>query len=584
MTEIIYDHSVVISDLQFTTKQVTARVGAVESDVRRLATGLSMVTKKVDQIADELTTVQHRVNQLFYGLADVNNDVDILITLSTISSATTRIDAALNKGYLDLKDIIHNSLRGATSPLVLPPDQIQLVQNEINSISSSVLDTDFGRMNSVVVSHPRDPTCLLIVINAAALSRNSLELVKLVPVPFFNEEMAYLPVLDYENIVLNQIAQTFTVLTSKEMDDCMDNRCYIGNMAQPLSSISCGAPQFFNRSTDVCEYETRASSGVTVINVAPDGFIFSFESEVTAQLFGRDDHAVGKPRKLSGMGIIQIPTGCSFIITNKKGQVFKVHGQPQYYSTDAAELDVTANSILSTAASHGALAPPRKPSVETDSELEQQVITVQQAMSDTQGKIANQANHVWILTGCLSSVVFITIVLAIVLYRNSKRFRKKVKAIRQTIEDLSHKVGDAVKPHVPPRSPLISALRRTKSAASRLKRHRSSKVRISAPTEYMTLDEINKPRTRGQKRLYDTLPRKFATLPAKLSHSKLSQVYPDVPSGSELKDGYEAGCTSGSSPDVRFRSLEDAVSNTSYEHSPPQTDCASEVECELKKH
>lgn len=588
MTEIIYDHSVVINDLQFATQQVTSRVGALEKDVSKLTLGLKVVNhrvdrleQKVDYLAHDLAATQRQVDQLAAGLVNANQDMEILLTLSTISSATTRIDNSLNKGYLDLKDIIHSSLRGATSPLILPPDQIQLVQNEINMVSSSVLDTDFGRMNSIVVSHPKDPSCLLIVVNAAALSRNSLELVQLMPVPFYSGKMAHMPILDYTAIVLNQIAQSFTVLSRQEMDDCMDNRCYIGNMAQPLSSISCGAPQYFNRSVEACEYESRASSGVSVINVAPDGFIFSFESECSVQLFGRNGHTIGKPRKLSGMGTIQIPTGCSLIVTNQEGQPFMVFGQPQYYSMDAAELDVTTSNVLSSPpTSYGSLGPPRRPTLETDEELERQVITVQQAVDDTRGKVENQAHHVWILTGCLTSVVAITIVLAIVLYHNSKRFRKKVKAVRQTIEDLSRQIGDAVKPHVPPRSPLVSALRKTKSAASRIRRHRTSTVRISAPnTEYLQLDETWPRRTRGKTRIYESLPRRCNTLPP-----KLSSVYPTVPSESELKDGYETGFTSGSSPDVRFRSVEDAVSITSHEHSLPPTDGASEVENEPNKN
>lgn len=83
---------------------------------------------------------------------------------------------------------------------MLPLDQILIVQNEVRKLSTGYLDTAFAKMHSIIVSDPSNPHLLLVVIDAAALSENSVELVRLIPVPFYkeNELIAYTTMLDYE--------------------------------------------------------------------------------------------------------------------------------------------------------------------------------------------------------------------------------------------------------------------------------------------------------------------------------------------------------------------------------------------------
>ncbi len=134
----------------------------------------------------------------------------------------------------------------------MPLDQIELVQNEISKVSTALLDPDFSKMQSIVVSDPNDPSMLLVVVNVAALSRRNLELVKMLPVPYFEGKEAYEIMLDYHTVVLDQTTHTFSILTEQEEYSCLFNRCYVGSSEQSLLERSCGIPQYYDRHKEAC--------------------------------------------------------------------------------------------------------------------------------------------------------------------------------------------------------------------------------------------------------------------------------------------------------------------------------------------
>ena len=111
-----------------------------------------------------VTTLEHRVDQLDLRLDQTVNILDANIMISLIASLIGRIQQSMNSGYDVLKDVIHSSLQGQTSPLLLPLDQIDLVQNKVRRVSTSVLDPDFIKMQSIIVSDPNDPHLLLVII------------------------------------------------------------------------------------------------------------------------------------------------------------------------------------------------------------------------------------------------------------------------------------------------------------------------------------------------------------------------------------------------------------------------------------
>jgi hypothetical protein len=148
----------------------------------------------------------------------------------------------MDSGYDILKDIIHCSLLSQTSPLLLPIDQIEIVQNEVRKMSTGILDTDFVQMQSIVVSDPSDPHLLLVVINAAALSRSELELVSLVSIPQYEKDKSFSPALDYKAIAVDQLSRKYFILTEQEENDCMFGRCYISDIERAIEQKTCGIP------------------------------------------------------------------------------------------------------------------------------------------------------------------------------------------------------------------------------------------------------------------------------------------------------------------------------------------------------
>ncbi len=95
--------------------------------------------------------------------------------LQLISHLIVRTEQALKDGYNVLEDIIHHSLLGQTSPKVLPLSQVEVVQSRVQKVSSADLDTDFSKMQSIVVSDPNDPRLLLIIVNAAAIKTKTTD-------------------------------------------------------------------------------------------------------------------------------------------------------------------------------------------------------------------------------------------------------------------------------------------------------------------------------------------------------------------------------------------------------------------------
>jgi hypothetical protein len=64
--------------------------------------------------------------------------------------------------------------------------QIDFVQKEVRKVSSADLDTDFSKMQSIVVSDPNDPRLLLVIVNAAAVSKSITDLITMTPIPVYS--------------------------------------------------------------------------------------------------------------------------------------------------------------------------------------------------------------------------------------------------------------------------------------------------------------------------------------------------------------------------------------------------------------
>ena len=414
---------------------------------------------RVDGLQARIDLVETQMNKLQQGITSIGYKFETVTSLITIENLVIRTRRSLDSGYDILKDIIHSTKLKQTSPLVLPLDQIELVQNQISKISTAVLDPDFSKMQSIVVSDPNDPTKLLVVINMAALGRRNLELVKMTPVPYFESSTAYEIILDYHTIVLDQNAHTFSILTEQEEYDCLFNRCYVGSSEQSLFEKSCGIPQFYDRNKDGCTSESVITTGVFLKPMLPDGVLFAFQHPVQSQVFCKDK-LMSKSQQLQGTGILQLPNGCVLSIIDKHGRLTKVKGQPQYTMITADDLELMPNGPLSALQAEIDINGTTKKVATVNAFVEERVSSVIKQVETVDSKITEQHNHVWALTGMISLFIMIIFLVFYLMYRFSTRARSKINKIRDNFNDLTQRVfelpGKVVEPEIP--NPVPDAL------------------------------------------------------------------------------------------------------------------------------
>ena len=412
MSQIVYGNSIAIEQLKISTTSLERRVYYLETKIEKMAVTLGGVINKLE------ATVQ----------------------LSLIANLVSRIQQSMNSGYDTLKDIIHCSLLGQTSPLLLPLDQMVLVQSEVRKVSSAVLDTDFVKMQSIVVSDPKDPHLLLVVINVAALSRREEELIKLVPIPYFENDKTFLPMVDYETIILDQLLRTYSILNEQEEYDCLFNRCYINDVERSAVQRTCGVPQLFDQQLDACVSEEIMSNGVFLKPMLPDGVLFAFKSEVTTQLFCRDNSVIGPIKKLSGAGIMQLPNGCVLSVTDNQGRSTKVKGQPLYRIIDAEDLTLVINGPLNAMNAQSSTNSTQK-LMTYEGMITNHLSPVVKQIISVDTKLETQANFIWSLIGILSITGIIVLAIILVMYRSSGRFRLKIYDLRDRFAELTRQLS-----------------------------------------------------------------------------------------------------------------------------------------------
>ncbi len=101
---------------------------------------------RVDGLQARIELVENQIHKLQQGITSLGYKFETVTSLITIENLVIRTRRSLDSGYDILKDIIHSTKLKQTSPLVLPLDQIELVQNQISKISTAVLDPDFSKM------------------------------------------------------------------------------------------------------------------------------------------------------------------------------------------------------------------------------------------------------------------------------------------------------------------------------------------------------------------------------------------------------------------------------------------------------
>jgi len=543
-----------ISKLEKTMITTQANISANSNDIRKNAQAIEDMTRLIsdhsfaieklqlvtDDLDQRLTKMETNVILLNAQVQFLNDHVQVLGTIILIGNLVTRIDSSLSSGYRVLESITHSSLLGQTSPLVLPADQVKLVQEDLYKVSSAVLDPSFSRMHSIIVSDPRDNSYLMVVVNAAAVSRAGLELVEMTAIPTYGSSHTYVPILDHNVVALDQYSATFSVLSQQEFESCLDGRCYIGNTAQPVTSKSCGIPQFFDRHLNVCEKEIISSDGMFLQAAMPDGYFYSFKEEVTAQLFCRGKRSLSSSRKIRGIGVLQLPTGCELSVTNHQGHNLKVKGQPKFHLVNADDIDLSTSDLYSSQQDPKPVDDDFK--LPQEAAMEQHLLYVQQAVASANERMSAQTKLIIIIVSSLGAVIVIIIVVMIILYYKSRRFRKKFNGIRETIHELGNQINNQQDqaPLIPPRPVNVSPLRKIRSHqagqqfAYRFKKHNKRRS-LSADAQaersgYLRAEDLDMGDPSE-----DKVERIYVNAPYDRSRTRSPGIYPHVPSIREVK-------------------------------------------------
>jgi len=93
------------------------------------------------------------------------------------------------------------------------------------------------------------------------------------------------------------------------------------------------------KNLESCAYEEIYDDNkIHLIPALPDGAFFSFKDPVDAQLFCTDNNIAGRRQKVSGVGTLQLPNGCTLSVTDQRGRNLKLKGPPLHNFVQGQEL------------------------------------------------------------------------------------------------------------------------------------------------------------------------------------------------------------------------------------------------------
>ena len=386
-------------------------------------------------LSKQITTLQKRVDKLDSRVDELNTIVHMSLAMTLLNGLTERTKEAMDHGFEMLEDIIRRAVMSETSARLLPVDQIVKVQTDLSVMSNSILDPEYKRMKSVIVSDPQNPELLLAIISAVALTRRNQELVKLIPVPWFKGNEVIKPILSHTAAILDQDAGTFTVLDREEAENCAkDGHCSTSNPERRNNAVACGIPQLFNWNLNKCDYESVLSDGTFLKRLGADGIVFSLKEAASSQLFCSG--LVGTPRSLEGSGTLQIPAGCTLTITGRNGEATRIRSLPMSQIMQVQNLDliVIGPEYLLRADNFGSPLNTSNPFTKIVSD-HLQILGKQ--LEDTNEEVKHHSHAVIILASVLGFALLVIIGLSLLLYRYSSRFRIKVRKVKTDLEGVA---------------------------------------------------------------------------------------------------------------------------------------------------
>ena len=361
--------------------------------------------------------------------------VRVMNTIVRVNSMTDEIVQAMERGYTVFADIVHKSMAKATSPYTLSSDVLREVQGlPTMRRTKASFDQDFSLMQSCIVTDPADDHKLLIIINAAATAYENLELVEMMPIPYFIKDRAYYPKLESEFVVLNQPSMVYRSITPIEAEACMTGRCYISSMEKAVSSPSCGIAQYYDRYLEACDFESHVSNGMFVRAAPPDGVVYSFLNDYTGQLYCQNNVLIGDPLQMKGLGTMYIPSGCTLSISDRGHNLVKVRGPPTHHLLDGmADLTIAANSLFQVPIE---VFQPRKPSNGSLEPFGKQLVETRVEVEFNRQEIISLEAHYWSgLCGLIFVIGLMLLCLQVLNQKNTKTSNELEAVVNRMVEN-----------------------------------------------------------------------------------------------------------------------------------------------------
>jgi hypothetical protein len=419
-----------LGKLESLVNQQGLNIAELSREIANHSYAISQLTLVTRDLSNRLDSLAVKVTELEAKVSTLGTEIRTQQLLQLLDSLIGRTDQALNFAFTTLENIIQHALIGQASAFLLPSNKLEELQVEVNKVSSAIVDTSYERMRTTIVSDPLSAAALTCFVSLFAMTRKTRELVKLTPIPWYQGIQALAPSLDYRMVLLDQEEGTYIVIEPYEENGCLEDKCITSNPEVSTTAVSCGIPQMFDRHLTACVNEDVQSNGMYLKQLIYDGIIYSVKGEVDVQIFCKP-HRSSKGQKLSGSGLIHLPSGCSLALTDSAGAVIRIQSSPLSHLFEAQGLELIPqgpHEIFSP--SEG---PPGNATTTLVRLLNQQIAELDHRLAVTKNEV-NQHNFYVILLGTLLGVVsVICIVTALLLYRYSRRFRRRVRTIAEDL-------------------------------------------------------------------------------------------------------------------------------------------------------
>jgi uncharacterized coiled-coil protein SlyX len=423
-----------LNKLEEAVSSQTETVDKLSKEIAKHSIIINQLQVSTQDLHNKIQDLTNRVESLERRVSAVETELKIQQVLEIIDSLISRAEEALDYGFTKLENIIHMSLIGQTSAFLLPPEKLQEVQNQLNKDSTAIIDSDYKHMKSIIVSDPdKQHSVLLAVINVVALSRKSKELLKLIPMPLYQGSMTLQPKLDYTAVVLDQEAGTYTIVEPDELTSCLNDHCVTSNPETNIAAQSCGVPQYFDRQIDICDFEEVVSEGVFLRRLQLDGIVFNVREEVSAQIFCANN-AQSKAHKIKNSGIVNLPPGCIFSVTDKTGRIMKIKSLPVAQMIEFQPVDIIVAGPDQIFRQEGASHLLNGTSGLTKI-INAHLSSLSAQLDNNSDTLHSQWKYVIILASLLGVTLALSLVIGGLLYRYSSRFRQKVISIKTELKE-----------------------------------------------------------------------------------------------------------------------------------------------------